>query len=160
MAETKDNKNVEEKVKVTIETDGEIEVGKAEQKQEEAPVEAPAKEEAPVEAPKVSESDKVAERIEASNEKTLKAVIETVQSAWQPKSEVAESKEKGFVEEAFTDEEATQFMDKLFESGINSLNLDMVNLPLIKTDGLLHTQLPKNTMELSKRQFQLLELFQ
>ena len=123
MAETKDNKNVEEKVKVTIETDGEIEVGKAEQKQEEAPVEAPAKE-TTVEAPKVSESDKVAERIEASNEKTLKAVIETVQSAWQPKSEVAESKERGFVEEAFTDEEATQFMDKLFESGYGKLTID------------------------------------
>jgi len=121
MAETKDNKNVEEKVKVTIETDGEIEVGKAEQKQEEAPV--PVKEET-VEAPKVSEADKIAERIEESNAKTLKSVIETVQSAWQPKSEVAESKSKGFVEEDFTDDEATKFMDKLFESGYAKLTID------------------------------------
>lgn len=111
---------VEEKVKVTIETDGEVEVGKAETKSEEAPKEAPAKEE----APKEDVSEKVAERIEKSNEKTLKAVIETVKDAWTPKSEVAESSSEGFVEEAFTDDDAKAFLDKVFENGYGRLVID------------------------------------
>ena len=93
-------KKVEEKVKVTIETDGEVEVGKAEAKTEVAPTtDAPAK----VEDAKEDASDKVAERIEKSNSETLKAVIETVKENWNPKSEVAESTNSGYVEEAYTE---------------------------------------------------------
>ena len=119
--ETLDNK-VEEKVKVTIETDGEIEVGKAEAKSEVAPaVEAPA----PAAEAKVEDATvKVAERIEKSNEDTLKAVIETVKDAWQPKSEVAESSNQGYVEEQFDDESAKKFLDKVFENGYGRLVID------------------------------------
>ena len=114
-------KKVEEKVKVTIETDGEVEVGKAEAKTEVAPaVEAPA----PTEDAKEDVSEKVAERIEKSNSETLKAVIETVKENWNPKSEVAESTNASYVEEAFTDDQATAFMDKLFETGYNKLVLE------------------------------------
>ena len=114
-------KKVEEKVKVTIETDGEVEVGKAEAKTEVAPTtDAPAK----VEDAKEDVSDKVAERIEKSNSETLKAVIETVKENWNPKSEVAESTNASYVEEAFTDDQATAFMDKLFETGYNKLVLE------------------------------------
>jgi len=114
-------KNVEEKVKVTIETDGEVEVGKAEAKTEVAPeTEAPAKEE----VAKEDVSEKVAERIEKSNTETLKAVIETVKENWNPKSEVAESTDSGYVEEAFTEEQGQAFMDKLFETGYNKLVLE------------------------------------
>ena len=114
-------KNVEEKVKVTIETDGEVEVGKAEAKTEVAPTtEAPAKEE----VAKEDVSEKVAERIEKSNSETLKAVIETVKENWNPKSEVAESTDSGYVEEAFTEEQGQAFMDKLFETGYNKLVLE------------------------------------
>lgn len=122
--ETLDNK-VEEKVKVTIETDGEVEVGKAEAKTEDAApaVEAPAP--ATEEAPKAEiATEKVAERIEKSNEDTLKAVIETVKDAWQPKSEVAESTDSGYVDEAFTDESAKKFLDKVFENGYGRLVID------------------------------------
>ena len=114
-------KKVEEKVKVTIETDGEVEVGKAEAKTEVAPaVEAPA----PTEDAKEDASDKVAERIEKSNSETLKAVIETVKDNWNPKSEVAESTNSGYVEEAYTEEQGQAFMDKLFETGYNKLVLE------------------------------------
>ena len=114
-------KKVEEKVKVTIETDGEVEVGKAEAKTEVAPaVEAPA----PTEDAKEDVSDKVAERIEKSNSETLKAVIETVKDNWNPKSEVAESTNSGYVEEAYTEEQGQAFMDKLFETGYNKLVLE------------------------------------
>ena len=114
-------KKVEEKVKVTIETDGEVEVGKAEAKTEVAPtVEAPA----PTEDAKEDVSDKVAERIEKSNSETLKAVIETVKENWNPKSEVAESTNSGYVEEAYTEEQGQAFMDKLFETGYNKLVLE------------------------------------
>jgi len=114
-------KKVEEKVKVTIETDGEVEVGKAEAKTEVAPtVEAPA----PTEDAKEDVSDKVAERIEKSNSETLKAVIETVKENWNPKSEVAESTNASYVEEAFTEEQGQAFMDKLFETGYNKLVLE------------------------------------
>ena len=119
--ETLDNK-VEEKVKVTIETDGEVEVGKAEAKTEVAPeVEAPAP---ATEAKEEVATEKVAERIEKSNEDTLKAVIETVKDAWQPKSEVAESTDSGYVDEAFTDESAKKFLDKVFENGYGRLVID------------------------------------
>ena len=119
--ETLDNK-VEEKVKVTIETDGEIEVGKAEAKSEVAPaVEAPAP---AAEAKTEDATVKVAERIEKSNEDTLKAVIETVKDAWQPKSEVAESSNQGYVEEQFDDESAKKFLDKVFENGYGRLVID------------------------------------
>ena len=122
--ETLDNK-VEEKVKVTIETDGEVEVGKAEAKTEVAAPEveapAPATEEAP--KPEIA-SEKVAERIEKSNEDTLKAVIETVKDAWQPKSEVAESSNQGYVEEQFDDDSARKFLDKVFENGYGRLVID------------------------------------
>ena len=119
--ETLDNK-VEEKVKVTIETDGEIEVGKAEAKSEVAPaVEAPAP---AAEAKTEDATAKVAERIEKSNEDTLKAVIETVKDAWQPKSEVAESSNQGYVEEQFDDESAKKFLDKVFENGYGRLVID------------------------------------
>ena len=109
--------NVEEKVKVTIETDGEVEVAK--------PTEAsPAKEEAPVETPKET-TENIAERIEKSNNETVKAVIETVKDAWTPKSEVAESSEpQGYVEESFTDESAKQFLDKVFETGYGRMVID------------------------------------
>ena len=114
-------KKVEEKVKVTIETDGEVEVGKAEAKTEVAPTtDAPAK----VEDAKEDASDKVAERIEKSNSETLKAVIETVKENWNPKSEVAESTNASYVEEAFTEEQGQAFMDKLFETGYNKLVLE------------------------------------
>ena len=114
-------KKVEEKVKVTIETDGEVEVGKAEAKTEVAPTtDAPAK----VEDAKEDVSDKVAERIEKSNSETLKAVIETVKDNWNPKSEVAESTNSGYVEEAYTEEQGQAFMDKLFETGYNKLVLE------------------------------------
>jgi hypothetical protein len=114
-------KKVEEKVKVTIETDGEVEVGKAEAKTEVAPTtDAPAK----VEDAKEDASDKVAERIEKSNSETLKAVIETVKENWNPKSEVAESTNSGYVEEAYTEEQGQAFMDKLFETGYNKLVLE------------------------------------
>ena len=114
-------KKVEEKVKVTIETDGEVEVGKAEAKTEVAPAtDAPAK----VEDAKEDVSDKVAERIEKSNSETLKAVIETVKDNWNPKSEVAESTNSGYVEEAYTEEQGQAFMDKLFETGYNKLVLE------------------------------------
>ena len=119
--ETLKNK-VEEKVKVTIETDGEIEVGKAEAKSEVAPAV-----EAPAPAAEVKSEDatvKVAERIEKSNEDTLKAVIETVKDAWQPKSEVAESTNQGYVEEQFDDESAKKFLDKVFENGYGRLVID------------------------------------
>jgi hypothetical protein len=127
---TLDNK-VEEKVKVTIETDGEIEVGKAEAKTEtttEAPKECPDGQKFDVEQDKcVAKEDataKVAERIEKSNENTLKAVIETVKDAWQPKSEVAESTNQGYVEELFDDESAKKFLDKVFENGYGRLIID------------------------------------
>ena len=112
------SENVEEKVKVTIETDGEIEVGKAS---------APAKEEAPVEKQEAKEdiSEKVAERIEKSNSETIKAVIQTVKEAWSPKSEVAESADSiGYVEESFSDETAKAFLDKVFENGYGRLVID------------------------------------
>jgi hypothetical protein len=119
--ETLDNK-VEEKVKVTIETDGEIEVGKAEAKSEVAPaVEAPAP---AAEAKEEVATEKIAERIEKSNENTLKTVIETVKDAWQPKSEVAESTNQGYVEELFDDESAKKFLDKVFENGYGRLVID------------------------------------
>jgi hypothetical protein len=106
--------NVEEKVKVTIETDGEVEV--ASPKKEEAP----AKEATPKET-----TENIAERIEKSNDKTLKAVIETVKDAWQPKSEVTESSEpKGYVEEGFTDDSAKEFLNKVFETGYGRMVID------------------------------------
>jgi len=115
-------KNIEEKVKVTIETDGEVEVGKAETKSEVAKeVEAPAP---TPEATKEDVSEKVAERIEKSNSDTLKAVIQTVSEAWAPKSEVAESTNDSIVEEDFTEDQAKAFMDKLFETGYNKLVLE------------------------------------
>ena len=114
-------KNIEEKVKVTIETDGEVEVGKAEAKTEVAKdVEAPA----PAATATEDVSEKVAERIEKSNSETLKAVIETVKESWAPKSEVAESTNESNVEEAFTEDQAKDFMDKLFETGYNKLVLE------------------------------------
>jgi len=110
--------NVEEKVKVTIETDGEVEVAKP--TKEEAPKEA-----TPVEAPKVEATENIAERIEKSNDKTLKAVIETVKDVWTPKSEVAESTEpQGYVEEAYTEESATDFLNKVFETGYGRMVID------------------------------------
>ena len=116
------NNKVEEKVKVTIETDGEIEVGKAEAKSEVAPaVEAPAP---AAEAKAEVATEMIAERIEKSNENTLKAVIETVKDAWQPKSEVAESTNQGYVEEQFDDESAKKFLDKVFENGYGRLVID------------------------------------
>ena len=116
------NNKVEEKVKVTIETDGEIEVGKAEAKSEVAPaVEAPAP---AAEAKTEVATEMIAERIEKSNENTLKAVIETVKDAWQPKSEVAESTNQGYVEEQFDDESAKKFLDKVFENGYGRLVID------------------------------------
>jgi hypothetical protein len=112
--------NVEEKVKVTIETDGEVEVAKQETKTPEATPEAPAKEVA-----KEDVSEKVADRIEKSNSETLKAVIETVKQGWEPKSQVAEKAEsQGFVEEAFSDDEAQKFLDKVFENGYGKLTID------------------------------------
>jgi hypothetical protein len=116
------NNKVEEKVKVTIETDGEIEVGKAEAKSEVAPAveaQAPAAE-ARIEVA----TEMIAERIEKSNENTLKAVIETVKGAWQPKSEVSESSNQGYVEERFDDESAKKFLDKVFENGYGRLVID------------------------------------
>lgn len=118
MTSEQSEKKVEEKVKVTIETDGEVEV--ADTKKEVAP-----EAEAPKAEAKEDASDKVAERIEKSNEKTLKTVIENFSKAWQPKSEVAESTEpKGYVEEAFTDESARKFLDKVFENGYGRLVID------------------------------------
>lgn len=114
-------KKVEEKVKVTIETDGEVEVADA--KKEVAP------EVKPVETPEVKAeatseiSDKVAERIEKSNAETLKTVIETVSEKWQPKSEVAESADN-FVEEAYDEEFSKKFLDKVFENGYGKLTID------------------------------------
>ena len=116
--ETLKNK-VEEKVKVTIETDGEIEVGKAEAKSEAVEAPAPA-----AEAKTEVATEMIAERIEKSNENTLKAVIETVKDAWQPKSEVAESTNQGYVEEQFDDESAKKFLDKVFENGYGRLVID------------------------------------
>jgi len=115
---------VEEKVKVTIETDGEVEVADA--KKEVAP-ETPAPEtpkEAPV-AEKTPEatSDKVAERIEKSNADTLKTVIETVKDAWQPKSEVTESTDN-VVEEAYTEEFSKEFLNEVFKTGYGKLVID------------------------------------
>lgn len=110
-------KNVNEKVKVTIETDGEVEVGKAETKAEVAPE---------VKAPEVkTEKVDVVAKIEESNANTLKSVIETVSKMWQPKSEVAESTSpQGYVEEAFTDETARAFLNKVFENGYGRLIID------------------------------------
>lgn len=111
---------VEEKVKVTIETDGEIEVAKPEAKKETAPVvEAPK-----AEAPKADVSEKLAERIEKSNADNIKAIIQTVKESWTPKSEVSEASSQGFVEEAFTDDSARKFLDKVFETGYGVLKLD------------------------------------
>ncbi len=122
-------KKVEEKVKVTIETDGEVEVGKAETKTEVADDKCPEGKDmvdgkCVDKIAKEDVSDKVAERIEKSNAETLKAVIETVHENWNPKSEVAESTNASYVEEAFTDDQATSFMDKLFETGYNKLVLE------------------------------------
>ena len=122
-------KKVEEKVKVTIETDGEVEVGKAETKTEVADDKCPEGKDMVdgkcVDKPATEDvSDKVIERIEKSNSDTLKAVIETVKGNWNPKSEVAESTNASYVEEAFTDDQATAFMDKLFETGYNKLVLE------------------------------------
>ena len=110
-------KKVEEKVKVTIETDGEVEVGKAETKAEVAPE---------VKAPEVkTEKVDVVAKIEESNANTLKSVIETVSKMWQPKSEVAESTgPQGYVEEAFTDDTARAFLNKVFENGYGRLVID------------------------------------
>jgi len=103
---------VEEKVKVTIETDGELEVSKAETKSEVAPA-------------TKDVSEKVAERIEKSNQETIKAVIQNISEAWKPKSEVAESTSpKGNVEEAFTDESARAIMNKAFETGYARIVID------------------------------------
>ena len=122
-------KKVEEKVKVTIETDGEVEVGKPETKTEVADDKCPDGKDMVdgkcVDKPATEDvSDKVIERIEKSNSDTLKAVIETVKGNWNPKSEVAESTNASYVEEAFTDDQATAFMDKLFETGYNKLVLE------------------------------------
>jgi len=122
-------KKVEEKVKVTIETDGEVEVGKPEAKTEVVDDKCPDGKDLVdgkcVDKPATEDvSDKVAERIEKSNSDTLKAVIETVKGNWNPKSEVAESTNASYVEEAFTDDQATAFMDKLFETGYNKLVLE------------------------------------
>ena len=122
-------KKVEEKVKVTIETDGEVEVGKPETKTEVADDKCPEGKDMVdgkcVDKPATEDvSDKVIERIEKSNSDTLKAVIETVKGNWNPKSEVAESTNASYVEEAFTDDQATAFMDKLFETGYNKLVLE------------------------------------
>jgi len=122
-------KKVEEKVKVTIETDGEVEVGKSETKTEVADDKCPEGKDmvdgkCVDKTAKEDVSDKVIERIEKSNSDTLKAVIETVKGNWNPKSEVAESTNASYVEEAFTDDQATAFMDKLFETGYNKLVLE------------------------------------
>jgi len=122
-------KKVEEKVKVTIETDGEVEVGKPETKTEVADDKCPEGKDmvdgkCVDKTAKEDVSDKVIERIEKSNSDTLKAVIETVKGNWNPKSEVAESTNASYVEEAFTDDQATAFMDKLFETGYNKLVLE------------------------------------
>jgi hypothetical protein len=118
--ETKDVKSkVEEKVKVTIETDGEVEV--ADKAKEVAPVEkeveAPAKEVAP--EIKTESTDAL---VKAT--KGLTAVIEAAQPSWTPKSEVSESSDDSFVDEGFTDDQAKQFMDKLFETGYNKIVME------------------------------------
>jgi hypothetical protein len=112
-------KKVEEKVKVTIETDGEVEVAKQEAK----PVDTPQEVAKPTEEVKADVSEKVAQRIEKSNADTLKTVIETVSKAWQPKSEVAESTDS-FVEEAYDEEFSKKFLDKVFENGYGKLVID------------------------------------
>lgn len=111
---------VEEKVKVTIETDGEVEV--ADTKKEEAPVEAPVETPAKEVAPEVKTESAESELVKAT--KALTSVITESKPLWTPKSEVAESADESHVEEAFTDDEAKKFMDKLFETGYNKLVID------------------------------------
>jgi hypothetical protein len=122
------SEKVEEKVKVTIETDGEVEVGKAEATKTEASDDEKCPEGKKMVAGKcvdakqesTPESSDLVKATEA-----LTSVIENVGKAWEPKSQVAESTESnGFVEEAFTDVDAKQFMDKLFETGYNKLVMD------------------------------------
>ena len=114
-------KKVEEKVKVTIETDGEVEVADA--KKEVAPEVKPAETEVKAEvAPEANLTEAVA-RIEKSNENTIKTVIENIAEKWTPKSEVAESS-SDYVEEEYTEEFSKKFLDKVFENGYGKLTID------------------------------------
>jgi hypothetical protein len=67
--------------------------------------------------------DEVVEKIQSSNEKTIKAVISEIKEAWIPKSEVSETANKR-LEEKFTDEDAKSFLDRVFENGYGRLKID------------------------------------
>lgn len=85
--------------------------------------------------------EEVAAKIQDSNEKTLKSVISELKEAWTPKSEVAETSSKKYVEENFTDEQAKAFLGRIFENGYGRLVIDKENwirahtLPVNGTHG-------------------------
>lgn len=84
-----------------------------------------------VEAPKVEESksdvsqvvESVLQKIEASNERTIKAIVEESSKHWTPQSEVAESSATN-IEKSFTDAEAKAFLDRVFENGYGRMVID------------------------------------
>ena len=83
--------------------------------------------EAKVDAPKVCSADvaeAVAQKIQESQERTIKTVLSEIKEAWTPKSEVAEASPKGYVEESFSDEDAKKFLERVFENGYGRLVLD------------------------------------
>lgn len=68
--------------------------------------------------------DQVTEKVQISNENTIKTVISELKDAWTPKSEVSESNGSVRVEEQFTDEDAKKFLERVFENGYGRLVMD------------------------------------
>lgn len=85
--------------------------------------------------------DQVTEKIQVSNENTIKTVISELKDAWTPKSEVSESNGSVRVEEQFTDEDAKKFLERVFENGYGRLIMDKEGwikahtVPIIGSNG-------------------------
>jgi len=129
---------VQEKVKVTIETDGEIDVKNTEtssasvpaKEQPEKPQEAKHQGECPVGQHMVDGKcvPLAAKESETPKEQSAdtKAIVESIQSlkeSWKPSSEVTESNQK-YSEDDFTEEQAKKFMDHVFEYGYGKMVID------------------------------------
>jgi len=145
MTDKPQDKTVEEKTKITIETDGvivtpsaEVKLDDEEKKTEtkkvkedcgcghahpeaQAPVPTVA---APTVAVQPSE-DEIAKRIQAQVDTKVDSFLEKIKTEkWTPKSEVIESNLDGFVEEAFTEADGKKVLDKLNDVGYASFEVD------------------------------------
>jgi len=149
MAEKPQDKTVEEKTKITIETDGVIVTPSAEIKSDDEETkktettkkedcgcghthEEPQKAEVPAPivaqptAPVVTPTeDEIAKRIQTQVDQKVDSFLEKIKTEkWTPKSEVTESNLDGFVEEAFTDKDGKAVLDKLNDNGFASFTVD------------------------------------